>query len=136
MSIDISPGVAPPDQEFLVNMANTMAFIAADPSVIVINRPTEISDGAGGKVTIDLVDAFPEIVRMIPQGADNATANPITQTTNGSLDRPDFVMLGEPGLTVKRGDFFEWRDLTWKILTIRQSPQYETKADVAVRKDA
>jgi hypothetical protein len=122
--------------EYELNVANTKAFIDADPSMITVMRDVMISDGAGGKkrgtpVTVR-VD---EIVRMIPQGADNATSNPITQTTNGSLDRPDFVLLGMPGLALQRNDYFDWREDTWKILSIRQSPAYETKADVAVRKD-
>lgn len=134
--IDISPGVASASREFQINVQNTLAFIAADPSTIRIQRDIETGDDAGGKVKVgNPINAYPEVVRMVPQGADNATSNPITQTTNGSLDRPDFVLVGEPGLQLLRGDYFEWRGDTWRILSVRPSPAYETKADVAVRKD-
>ena len=72
---------------------------------------------------------------MIPQGSDNATSNPITQTTNGTLDRPDFVMLALPGLQLQRHDYFDWAGDTYEVLSIRRSPAYEVKADVAVQKD-
>jgi len=122
--------------ELDVNIANTAAFIAADPSVVTIKRDTIVSDGAGGKVKTGTTNVHvDESVRMIPQGADNATSNPITQTTNGSLDRPDFVLLALPGLGLARHDYFDWRGDTWKIDTIRPSPAYETKADVKVVKD-
>jgi hypothetical protein len=124
--------------ELVVNKANTKAFIDNDPSTITINRDTYISDGAGGKKksgspTTTYVGL---VVRMIPQGADNATSNPITQTTNGSLDRPDFVLLGEAPLDIQRNDYFTWRGETWEVISIRKSPTYETKVDVRVRKDS
>jgi hypothetical protein len=128
----LSPGVS----EYGVNVINTQAFIAADPSTIGVKRDVLVSDGAGGKKRSGSpLLAEPIVVRMIPQGADNATSNPITQTTNGELDRPDFVLLGDPGLSLKRDDYFDWHGRTWKILSIRDSPAYETKADVAIRKD-
>ena len=123
--------------ELDVNIANTEAFINADPSVVSIKRDVWISDGAGGRKrsTPPVNVALDHVVRMIPQGADNATSNPLTQTTNGSLDRPDFVLLALPGLVLQREDFFDWRGQTYEVISIRRSPTYEVKADVAVRKD-
>jgi hypothetical protein len=123
--------------EYDINVTNTQAFIAADPSVITIKRDTYISDGAGGrkKSGAPLLLHVDKTVRMVPQGADNATSNPITQTTNGQLDRPDYVLVGEPGLALQRNDYFDCFGETYEVISIRRSPLYETKADVKVRKD-
>lgn len=122
--------------EYELNVANTIAFIAADPTVVDIWRDLYISDGAGGKKksTTSAVGTG-KIVRMVPQGADNATSNPITQTTNGELDRPDYVMVGEPGLLLQRKDYFDFLGATYEVLSVRRSPTYETKADVRIRED-
>jgi len=124
--------------EYELNVANTLAFINADPSVVDIWRDLYISDGAGGKKRSGSPTAVHagKIVRMVPQGADNATSNPVTQTTNGELDRPDFVLIGEPGLLLQRKDYFNYAGETYEVFSIRRSPAYETKADVRVREDS
>jgi len=122
--------------EYELNVANTQAFIDADPSTVTIKRDTYISDGAGGKKRNGtVVNVFVGQVRMVPQGADNATSNPVTQTTNGELDRPDFVLLAMPGPVLQRKDYFDYAGETYEVFSIRRSPAYEVKADVRVRED-
>jgi hypothetical protein len=123
--------------ELAVQIANTEAFIAADPVTLTIQRDTLVDDGAGGKkksgsptnVTI-------KTVRLIPQSQRGGPTT--TQTTNGELERQDYVLLGHPDLVglLQRDDFFVWKVDTWDITAINKSPAYEFKADVKIRKDA
>jgi len=124
--------------ELELNKTNTLAFINADPSTLTIKRDVYISDGAGGKKRSGspTIVYLNRVVRMVPQGADNATSNPVTQTTNGELDRPDFVLVGEAGLQLQRKDYFDYAGETYEVFSIRRSPAYETKADVRVREDS
>lgn len=124
--------------ELAVQIDNTAAFIAADPVALTFKRDEYIDDGAGGKKK----NGFPptvtiETCRMIPQGRERTASSVVTQTTNGQLDRPGYVLLGpvDLGPLLQRKDFFLWENKLWEIASINAGPAYETKCDIKIRED-
>jgi hypothetical protein len=128
--------------ELAIQVTNTKAFIDADPVTLTFQREEYSDDGAGGKVKSSspatiVMDNETKICRLIPQGRERTSTSVVTQTTNGQLDRPSYILLGMPelGPLLQRKDFFSWEDDTWEIVSINAGPAYETKVDIKIRKD-
>lgn len=117
------------DVEYAANLRQTVAFIDADKTDIVISpRTTRSPDGAGGWVDAT-GEPLPAIsVRLIPQ-SDKV---PVMAVVEGRRAVPEMILMAVPGTDIQRYDTFEWGGKTWKIDFIHDRPEYELKADLVV----
>lgn len=101
------------------------AFIAADAISVELSRPTEVSDGAGGRSRTGFTTLPPQTFRLLPQ-EDGATAR---TTAEGETATPEYMLMGAPDVDVARFDEFQIGDRRYQVVYI-DNRQYEVKAEV------
>jgi hypothetical protein len=119
--------------ELNAQIANTVAFIGANPMVVVLTPRTKIKDGRGTRFQ-NGENRAPQTVRLIDQSTSRNTWPGIVQTSDGRERLVDFILLGAPGTVVKVWDFWKDDDGTWEVAEVYPSNQYELRAAV-VRRD-
>ena len=102
----------------------TGAFVSADEVQLVLTRRTRVSDGAGGYTWSDLSLAA-QGMRLIPQ-QDTARE---TQTADGKMVKPTYVLLGRHTADMQRDDAFTWQGSRYKLGDVEHK-QYEVKGEV------
>lgn len=118
------------DHELAVQTNLTKWFRDADIESIVLNRTTEISDGAGGIVR-ESVGLPPQPFRLIPQSdrLDN-----IRQNNDGQVELIKFVIMAMPDADIQQFDWFVFRNEQYLVQSVyRRTNGYEIKADVILR---
>lgn len=117
--------------EMEVGLAQTAAFIDADPEEIVFLRKGERTRNAAGGWT-DVVAGdprtAPQRVRMIHQLVNDREMS--VATTDGARRTPGYTLVGLPTSDFLKDDRFEWRGATYRIVYVHDKPDYIRKADV------
>ena len=106
----------------------TSWFIGKDFYDLILMRSTLEDDGAGGYVRSDRLPLLSQRVRLILQdglrGAPDVYTGP-----DGTVYRPDWVVMGESGLDIRVGDRFNLPDTqSYEIIVLMQNTQYQVKA--------
>lgn len=119
--------------ELKVQIASTKQFIEADVELIQFNHPTLRVRTPGGGYTEDpsvSTISTPQRVRLIPQ-SDKV---PVSADTNGTRERPEYIVAGLPDAEFRKGDTFDWRGQTWKVVQMHDKPDYIRKGDVILHR--
>jgi hypothetical protein len=92
--------------ELHAHLRQTQGFIDADPELVVFQRPTLSSDGAGGRVQTTNPVEPAQRIRVVP--ARTRSTSLVYTLPNGILiSSKDYMLVGMPDLDVKAKDLFE-----------------------------
>lgn len=119
-------------QELSSQIAQTSAFIDADPSSVVLRGITSTPDGKGGLKRTWPLSGYrdAQTLRLIPRSSQNDVVKEV-MTAEGVIATVEFVLLGLPSSTIVQHDRFSWNGELWEVAQIhRSASQYETKGDV------
>lgn len=114
-------------EELRVERMLTDAFISADSLQVVLNRTTEVSDGAGGVLLSDTAPLAAQKMRLLPLG-DGAVER---LTADGRVVRPSYMLLGNYDANMQRGDTFTLSTGRYQVVFVNENRQYEVKGEVA-----
>ena len=117
-----------PRQGMAVLREQTHRFILENPSQIVLKRPTDVPDGAGGSTTTE-TDRPSQTVRIIDRFSAVMTER---RTLSGEMTTPDFNVLFEWDGDVQVGDVFTRHGLRMEIVWVLDNG-YRKTAEVARR---
>jgi hypothetical protein len=123
--------------ETLIGRRNTRALIAEDPRDIVLNRPTRVSDAAGGFLP-GLSSLPSQRFRIVPLSGlvwDRST----NTADEGLLADVTHQLIGDADADVKKGDWFVFseNDLPGRYEVMHVSPQrhFRTSANLKYSED-
>lgn len=122
----IAPG------ELAVQIANTIAFIAANPTELTLIPRKRIKDGQGARFE-DQPPRVMQVVRLIDQSTSRNTWPGIVQTSDGRERLTDFILLAPPDAIVEVNDYWKNTSGTWEVAEVYPSNQYELRAAVVKR---
>lgn len=118
--------------ELAVNIANTKAFIAANPSSVALTPRTRVKRGTG--VTFAEGEIRPsQVVRLLDQSTSRNTWPGKVQTSDGVERLVDFILLAMPDAIVQVNDFWVTAEGTFEVAEVYPSNQYELRAAVVRR---
>jgi len=118
--------------ELAAQIANTVAFIAANPSSIVLTPRTRHKDGSGTRF-VNGTPRAPQTLRLIDQSTARNTIPGRVQTSDGVERLVDLILLGHPAVIVELWDFWVDGTGTLEVAEIYPSNQYELRAAVVRR---
>lgn len=108
--------------------AVTAAYIATDPTEVIIRRPGKVSDGSGGFRINGESPLPPQTVRIISAGTGSTR-----RTVDGEEEQPDIVLLGEWDADIQVDDVFMFDGDDYQVQTVLADLGYETYAEVTLR---
>lgn len=109
--------------------AQTTAFIATDPTSIVLTPTVRTRTAAGGWAVSDGVDRAAQTFKLIPMTYQQKP----TVTVDGKERIIDYTLLGEWDAIMERGDYWITEDgKRWEIVELAPGHGYETKGLVEV----
>lgn len=119
--------------ELALQIANTVAFIAANPTALALTPRTKHKDGTG----VRWVEGEPrpaQTLRLIDQSTSRNTWPGLIQTSDGRERLTDFILLGAPDVVVELWDFWlDEKGRIYEVAEIYPSNQYELRAAVVRR---
>lgn len=118
--------------ELRVQIANTVAFIKANPSIIELIPRTRLKDGRGTRFQ-EGEPRNPQTLRLIDQSTSRNTWPGKVRASDGVERLVDFILLGAPDVTVELWDFWVDGTGTFEVAEIYPSNQYELRAAVVRR---
>lgn len=118
-------------RELRVLRRNTQAFIDADPTEVVLHRPTRTNTGTGGTRPSGWAPQTVQTMRLLPQGGGTSTER---QLPDGKVVRPTWVLLGTYDANMLRGDAFDLPDgSVGEVVYVHEKRAYEVKGEVVGR---
>jgi hypothetical protein len=106
-------------------------FVDAEPARIALSRPTISSTPGGGlKKTFDTTLA-PQDFRLVP--FKKRLTSLTRDTPDGNIINLAYVLIGEHDADVKPGDYFEWGDGMYDVVSIEPNRSYRTAANITYR---
>lgn len=115
--------------ELKYQRANTKAFIAANPTELVLIPRTRIKSGTG-TVFQDGDPRNPQTFKLIDQSTSSSPTPGRVQTSDGVERLIEFILLGESCAEVALWDYWTDSNGTWEVAQIFPSNQYEIRAAV------
>lgn len=118
--------------ELKYQRAATVAFIAANPTSLVLTPRTKVKDGSGTR----FVDGTPRKAQdlcIIDQSTERNIIPGVVQTSDGRERIIDFILLGEHDARIELWDFWTDADGTWEVAQLFPWNQYEVRAAVVRR---
>lgn len=114
--------------EAQAQLLQTMAFIAANPVSIAVERATLAVTAAGGRKRTSPQTLDPQVVRLVPLATTAARGQ------EGEQPRVEYTLVALPDADIKRGDRFKvfgddsssWYSIPYKL----DSFSYELRAEV------
>lgn len=113
--------------ELAVLKKNTDAFIASNPTDIVITRIEEQSDGHGGFLPGEPVDLEPQTVKIQPM---RDRANVMVSTAGEAVDVPTHEVVARWDADIKKNDTFEYRGDPYRVVFVDTALDYVVRAEV------
>jgi hypothetical protein len=118
--------------ELAIQIANTIAFIDANPSEIALIPRVKFKDGNGTRWVAGEVRPA-QVFRLIDQSTARNTWPGLVQTSDGRERLTDFILLAAPDALVQVWDYWTDANGTWEVAEIFPSNQYEIRAAVVRR---
>lgn len=118
--------------ELAIQVANTRAFINANPSSVILIPRTRVKDGRGARL-VDGEQRAPQVFRLIDQSTARNSIPGKVQTSDGIERLIDFILLAMPDAAVDLFDYWNDSDGTWEVAEIYPFNQYEIRAAVVRR---
>lgn len=112
------------EQEMRVKQ--TLAFIAAEPTLLPMTRRPWIPDGSGGMKRGPATPVAAQQVRLV---AANQQL-PVRRTADGRDVQPNYTMIGMPDLNVQAGDTFLIDGTRYEVIFIQPNRTEATRAEV------
>lgn len=110
-----------------IQRENTASFILAKPVTIVVRRKIRTPDGAGGIVTADAPPSYPQTMRLLR--GTTGTFSPLSRAEEGTVEQPNFTLLGLWDADLRRDDLFDLEGVTYRVDSVTRN-EYETKGVV------
>lgn len=104
------------DVERRIGIKNTLAFIRANPTEVILYRPQKAQTAAGGVKKIDPLLLSPQECRIVPMSGlvwDRSRTTP----DEGLIDDVTMQLIGLPELDVQKNDYFEADDGGYYLVT-------------------
>ena len=118
--------------ELEINRANTLAFIAAKPSIITLTPHTQERTTGGGYKLVPGDVKPSQVLRVIELGANQSP--PILTLTDGKQREASFWLLGAHNADMARDDTWMAEDgREWRVGDIVRPNGYETRGLVVER---
>jgi len=118
-------------QETRVQRRLLRKFVDAEPADIVLFRPTMTGTVAGGLVKGTPTPLAAQHFRLVPF---KKRLTQITRDTpDGNIINLAYVLIGEWDADVKPGDYFEWENGVYDVLSIEPNRSYRTAANITYR---
>lgn len=116
--------------EIKIQRRNTREFIEANPSTVILNRLSGITDDGAGGITLSGAPTTQpgQRVRVIPQS--NGFQR---QSIEGEEIQTTHVIVGDTDVVIQRGDFFWLNDEKIEVTFLWPPNQYEVRAEAASR---
>lgn len=115
--------------ELTAQRANTAAFIAANPTVLILIPRTRQKDGSGSRF-VNGEPRAPQSLRLIDQSTSRNVIPGLVQTSDGRERLVDFMLLGPYNADIRRWDYWTDASGTWEVAEIYPDNQYEVRAAV------
>lgn len=109
--------------ELTAQRRTTEAFIRADGEVVILERSTFVSDGAGGSVRGAPAPLQPQFMRLIPL----QDGSPEQMTADGEAISPSYMLLGKHDADMERWDRFTRDGERYEVVSVNSNRQYECK---------
>ncbi len=104
----------------------TRAFVAANPSSIVLSRKTKVPNGAGGFTYSAPTTLPPQTLRFVYQGGTTRT-----RTIDGDTETVPAVLVGEVGVDIQVDDEFVLGNDRFRVRSVDDANAvYKTQAEV------
>lgn len=118
------------DIELRVNRRNTLAFIAANPSEIVLIPAVKVKTASGGTRIEDGTPRAPQTLRLIDQSGP-ASSNPGVQSAlDGKQRLVIFQLLGPYDAVIEVGDHWFIGTTRYEVTDVLPFNGYEIRAQV------
>jgi hypothetical protein len=119
--------------ELAVEIANTVAFINANPTSVILTPRTRHLDGKGARFVNGQPKA-PQTVKLIDQSTSRNTIPGKIQASDGVERLIDFILLAHPDADIDLYDFWvDGNGRTLEVAELYPSNQYEIRAAVVSR---
>jgi hypothetical protein len=117
--------------ERMIQRRNTLAFIAARPSTLILVPSVRQRTATGGSILVDGPARAAQTFRVVEQGsAPNNTPGQL-RAADGTQERTDFLLLGVHDAVVEVGD--HWSDTSgakYRVTEMVADNGYEKRAKV------
>lgn len=116
-------------EELAVQRRLTTAFIARNPTDIILTPNSRQSNGAGGWRKVAGTPRVSQTMSLIPQTQWRGGAEP-TRTAEGEVDRIDYILVAEWNAVVAEDDTWTVGPVVYRVEFLFPSNGYEVKAGV------
>lgn len=108
------------------------AFLDAEPADIELQRPTFVKTPAGGlKATVPAKTLSKQRFRLVPF---KKRMTKITRDTpDGNIINLEYVLIGHHDADVKPGDYFEWNNQMYDVVSLEPRDDYRIAANISYR---
>ena len=110
------------------------AFLDADPVAIELQRPNLVHTAGGGLVKGESVTLPAQQFRLVP--FKKRLTQQTRDTPDGNIINLPYVLLGEHDADVQPGDYFEYENQMYDVISIEPNTAYRVAANVTYRGDS
>jgi hypothetical protein len=113
--------------EILLRRKNLLAYIAADPQIIVLTRYPRIDDGAGGWRKGTPVEVGPQTMRLVPY--KRRLSSLTDMVTAGEIPNAQYSLIGQYNADVERYDEFDLHGEWMKVIGVEPKSKIPEMSD-------
>lgn len=113
--------------ELAVDRRNTAAFIAADPTVILLTPRVRTKTGTGGYTWTEQPPRRPQTFKIVES---NSRARTDVRVIGGVSHQVEFTLLGHWDAVIGENDIFTHEGAEWEVLALDYFNGYEQRASV------
>jgi hypothetical protein len=114
------------DVELFVRRQGTLEMIAGNSTIVSLQRPSFVDDGAGGERPGPVQVVLPQTFRIIALNRDV----PRRISADGSEVQPSYRLLGRWNADVERGDFFVRDGVRYEVVWVEPDKLDATRAEL------
>jgi hypothetical protein len=110
------------------HVAATQMFIDANPNSFSLQRPSRVSDGAGGWLEDSVVDLGAQTMRLV--GLSQLSTQAERVSSDGHIVRPSFALVALPSADMAVGDRFTFEGKVHEVVFVSTHPEWRKRAEV------
>lgn len=119
------------DVELRMQRKQTLAFIIANPTSIILSRVDVVRDPSGGYVRSPPFSLPAQQMRLDPVATSTSA---VRRTVDGIEVEVEFQLIAHYTADIRRGDWFYREGIKYEVVFVDiTKADYETQAEVAVR---
>lgn len=112
------------------HVEQTEMFIDANPSTIILSRPTVTSDGAGGRVITASTARPAQTMRLVGLSSARGGQAAPRVTVDGVSVVPQFALIALPSADMLAGDQFMHKGRLHEVVFINENPEWRKQGEV------